>query len=85
MGEMTFVRAEKNGGTVTFKTYAQLEAAYVSGDLHPGDLKPSVSKVINNLLQPVRDHFANDPYAKKLLETIKSWQKEIDAKKAQAS
>jgi hypothetical protein len=33
----------------------------------------------------VRDHFANDPYAKKLLETIKGWQKEIDAKKAQVS
>jgi tyrosyl-tRNA synthetase len=47
---MTIARAEKNGGNVTFKTYAQLEAAFVSGDLHPGDLKPAVSKAINNLL-----------------------------------
>ena len=85
LGELTIVRAEKNGGNVTFKTYAELEAEFVKGGLHPGDLKPAVAKAINNLLQPVRDHFANDAYAKKLLETIKGWQKEIDAKKEKAA
>jgi len=85
LGELTIKRTEKNGGNVTYKTYAELEEAYVSGALHPGDLKPAVSGAINDLLQPVRDHFANDAYAKKLLETIKGWQKDIDAKKAAAA
>ena len=81
LGEMTIKREEKNGGTVCYKTYEKLEEDYIKGDLHPNDLKPSVSASINDLLQPVRDHFNNDPYAKKLLETIKGWQKEIDVKK----
>jgi len=85
LGEMLITRTEKNGGNMTFKTYACLEEAYVKGELHPGDLKPAVASAINNLLQPVRDHFNNDPYAKKLLDTIKGWQKEIDAKKEKAA
>jgi len=32
------------------------------------------------MLQPVRDHFKKDPYAKKLLETIKTWQQEMKEK-----
>ena len=65
---------------VEFKSYEQLEEAFTSGELHPGDLKPAVAEAINALLQPVRDHFSNDPYAKKLLETIKRWQAEAAAK-----
>jgi tyrosyl-tRNA synthetase len=72
----------KDGNSKTYTTYAELEADFVSGECHPGDLKPAVAGAINDLLQPVRDHFANDPYAKKLLETIRGWQKDIDAKKA---
>ena len=56
-----------------YKSYEELEKDYRSGALHPGDLKPAVTKAINQLLQPVRDHFANDPYARNLLETIKRW------------
>lgn len=44
------------------------------------DLKTAVADYINQLLQPVRDHFEKDPYAKKLLETIKRWQKEMQEK-----
>jgi len=39
-------------------------------------LKNAVSAAINDLLQPVRDHFENDPYARKLLTQIKKWQAE---------
>jgi tyrosyl-tRNA synthetase len=41
--------------------------------LHPDDLKHAVAEGLNTLLQPVRDHFEKDPYAKKLLENIKKW------------
>ena len=70
---------------MTFRVYQDLEVAFINGDLHPNDLKPAVSGAINSLLQPVRDHFNNDPYAKKLLDTIKVWQAEIEAKKAKAA
>lgn len=43
LGEMTIQRSEKNGGNVTYKTYADMEAAYSKGELHPGDLKPAVA------------------------------------------
>lgn len=60
-----------------YRSIVDIEADYVSGVLHPGDLKPAVAKAINKLLQPVRDHFNNDPYAKNLLATIKRWQAEL--------
>ena len=85
LGELTITRDAKNGGSVTFRIYQELEVAFTNGDLHPNDLKPAVSSAINSLLQPVRDHFNNDPYAKKLLDTIKVWQAEIEAKKAKAA
>ena len=59
--------------TKTYKTYSEFEADYIKGEIHPGDLKPAVAKAINKLLQPVREHFQNDPFAKNLLETIKKW------------
>ena len=62
-----------------YTSYEQLEADYTSGNLHPSDLKPAVAKAINKLLQPVRDHFENDPYARNLLEMIKRWQAELTA------
>ena len=73
------IRKESSTEQVVYRSYAQLEADYLSGALHPGDLKPAVAKAINSLLQPVRDHFANDPYARNLLETIKRWQAELTA------
>lgn len=73
------VKKESGAETVVYRSFEQLSADYVSGVLHPGDLKPAVAKAINKLLQPVRDHFANDPYARTLLETIKRWQAELAA------
>ena len=55
-----------------FESYEELEAQFVSGELHPGDLKAALIDVLNELLQPVRDHFAKGE-AKKLLEKVKSF------------
>lgn len=85
LGELEVTRKPENGGNISYKTYKECEAAFESGDLHPSDLKPAVTAAINGLLQPVRDHFSNDAYARKLLDTIKGWQKEIDAKKEKAA
>uniref|UniRef100_A0A7S3FXQ1 tyrosine--tRNA ligase n=1 Tax=Strombidium rassoulzadegani TaxID=1082188 RepID=A0A7S3FXQ1_9SPIT len=69
----------KDGSSIekTYTDYNELEKDYASGFLFPGDLKPALIKSINRLLQPVRDHFENDAYAKNLLETIKRWQSEL--------
>ena len=70
-------RDAKNGGDLYFNNYEELKKVFEEGGLHPVDLKNSVAGYINQLLQPVREHFEKDPYAKKLLDTIKMWQAEM--------
>lgn len=72
-GSLSVLRKEANGGNVTYDDADVLEAAFAAGELHPGDLKPALTKALNALLQPVRDHFANDPKAKALLKKVKSY------------
>lgn len=65
-------RSEENGGSCSYDSYDSLAADFESGALHPGDLKPAVARCINQLLQPVRDHFKNDANARALLAKVKS-------------
>ena len=82
-GQMTITKAAKFGGdSRVYGSYDELKADYEAKELHPGDLKRAVAGAINDLLQPVRDHFENDPYARKLLAQIKKWQAEMAAAKA---
>ncbi|KAG6383253.1 hypothetical protein SASPL_156999 [Salvia splendens] len=81
--EFTVERKPDNGGDNnllytftsfrTFKSFEDLVADYESGQLHPGDLKPALAKALNRILQPVRDHFINDPKAKDLLKRVKGY------------
>ncbi|KAJ9706487.1 hypothetical protein PVL29_001804 [Vitis rotundifolia] len=71
--EFKVERKAENGGDKIFKSYEELIADYESGELHPGDLKPSLSKALNKILQPVRDHFAKDSNAKDLLKRVKAY------------
>ena len=68
----------------TFTTVEALEAAYLDGSLHPGDLKPALATAINTLIEPVRNHFKTNEDAKKLLATIKKYQQQDAAKKSAA-
>lgn len=67
-------RPEKFGGNLTVKSYEDLEKKFADKEIHPQDLKVSVASELDKLLQPVREHFENNPYAKKLLEEVKSYQ-----------
>jgi tyrosyl-tRNA synthetase len=67
------VRPEKWGGNLSFKTYAELTDAFEKKLLHPMDLKNSVVKYLDQLLQPVRKHFGENAEAKQLLETVKGY------------
>ncbi len=40
---------------------------------HAADLKPALSKALNLILQPVREHFENNAEAKELLKKVKSY------------
>lgn len=72
-GKFEVQRSDSNGGNKVYLSMEDLKDDYVKGELHPGDLKPSVARALNEILQPVRDHFQNDPEAKKLLATIKKY------------
>lgn len=50
-------RPEKYGGPVSFGSYDDLQAAYVSGKLHPTDLKKAVASGLDSVVSPVREHF----------------------------
>ena len=52
--EFIIQRPEKFGGNISFKNYPELEKAYVSGKLHPMDLKIGLAKEIDMLLEPIR-------------------------------
>jgi len=56
---------------VTFSTYEQLEAAYVAGEVHPKGLKTALTGWVNELLEPVRQHFASNEEARSLLAEVK--------------
>lgn len=65
-------RKAEDGGDLVYASYAELEADFVGGKLHPGDLKACLVEYINALLQPVRDHFASGE-PKKLLEQVRKF------------
>lgn len=72
-GKFGVERKEENGGFIEYQDVETLKTDFSEGRLHPGDLKPALAKAINVILQPVRDHFKNDPEAKKLLSQVKSF------------
>ena len=47
-------RDEKFGGDLVYESFEELVKDFVSGELHPLDLKKSVAKYLNNILRDVR-------------------------------
>ena len=54
--EITIHRQEKFGGDRTFASYADLEAAYGGGAIHPLDLKRACGDGLVEFLAPVREY-----------------------------
>ncbi|MDO8609946.1 MAG: tyrosine--tRNA ligase [bacterium] len=67
-------RPAKFGGPVILNSYQNLEDLFVKKEIHPMDLKQVVAKLLDELLQPVRQHFEYDEKAKELLTKVKSYQ-----------
>eukprot|EP00878_Enallax_costatus_P003651 GHUV01003865.1.p1 GENE.GHUV01003865.1~~GHUV01003865.1.p1 ORF type:complete len:410 (+),score=121.69 GHUV01003865.1:293-1522(+) len=66
-------RKNDNGGDLTYTDVEQLKADYTNGALHPGDLKPALSKALNQILEPVRQHFVQNKEAAALLKQVRSY------------
>jgi tyrosyl-tRNA synthetase len=59
-------------GPVEYADVSLLEADYISGKIHPSQLKPAVTDALNSILEPVRRHFeSGEPKA--LLEKVKKF------------
>jgi tyrosyl-tRNA synthetase len=71
--KMEIKRPEKFGGNLIFNNYAELENSFTKKELHPLDLKNSVSEYINQFLEPVRQHFEKNKKAKELLKKVESY------------
>ncbi len=65
-------RPAKFGGNLELD-YDGLVKIYEKGDLHPMDLKNTVSIYLNEMIKPVREHFETNKKAKALYEEVKKY------------
>ena len=64
-----------NEPEITFNCYDDISLAFAEGKVQPKALKDSMIVHINQLLQPIRDHFSNNKEANELLKQVKSYTK----------
>lgn len=50
-------RPEKWGGDLVYNGYQEVENDFLSGDLHPQDLKKAVARELTDILEPIRKRF----------------------------
>ncbi len=55
IGEIIIERPEKFGGNLEFNSYLELEESYLSGSLHPLDLKNGTASALFNLVEPLQE------------------------------
>lgn len=67
-------RPKKFGGDLALGSYSELEKNFKEGKLHPLDLKKSVAIHLNEMIQPVREHFEKNKKARELYEFVKQQQ-----------
>lgn len=57
-GEFRIARSEAHGGDLVFTSADEMDEAYLSGSLHPADLKNGVAEWLVETLRPAREAFA---------------------------
>lgn len=58
---LSISRPAQYGGPIEFHSYTELEKAYMTGEVHPLDLKNGVAEALVAILKPVRDYFRKHP------------------------
>ena len=54
-------RPEEYGGDLTYESYDEVEDDFLSGELHPADLKPAAAAAISEVIDPVRERLRDEP------------------------
>mmetsp|Transcript_38174 Transcript_38174/g.87333 ORF Transcript_38174/g.87333 Transcript_38174/m.87333 type:complete len:757 (-) Transcript_38174:206-2476(-) len=70
IARMVVTRKPENGGDLQFSSGEEIRNSFVKGDLHPGDLKPSVRDGVDAILDRVRKVVSSD-------KTLKDAEKEL--------
>ena len=68
-----FIISTKSGKDLEFETYNEFEKAYSNKEVHPMDVKESLTEAINNVLDPIRKHFSKGK-PKAILDEVKSFE-----------
>lgn len=68
-GEFRVARSPQHGGDMIFRAAEEVDEAYLSGALHPADLKNAVAEWLIGALEPARQAFAQ-PEQRALLEEL---------------
>tara|TARA_Y100000748_G_C15218290_1_gene380188 strand:- start:257 stop:619 length:363 start_codon:yes stop_codon:yes gene_type:complete len=55
LGKIVIERPEKFGGNLEFDSYSDLEESYLSGSLHPLDLKNGTAAALYEVVKPMQD------------------------------
>ncbi len=63
----------KDQETLVYVNYEEFEKDYSTKKIHPADLKLTLAKYINDILEPIRKHFRDNKYAKDLLQRVKKY------------
>lgn len=79
--EFKITRKPDNGGDKTYTSAQAIWDDFESGALHPGDLKPAVSKMLNALLEPARPGLKDDDVLKKAQKDLADYVKSLSKKK----
>ena len=66
----------------TYNDFESVRSKFLGGEMSEEALKQGLVDALNKLLQPVRDHFANDGKAKNLLALVQQYKKEALPKDA---
>ena len=61
LGKIIIERPEKFGGNLTFDSYEKLESAYLSGSLHPLDLKNGTAAALYKIIKPMQESCKSNP------------------------
>lgn len=64
LGELKIPRAAKYGGPIEITTTTEFKKLYVTGKLHPADLKSGVADALVEVFEPVRRYFEEHPDAR---------------------
>merc|ERR1712151_1442803 len=70
-----------NGGDRVYTNTEDMRKDFASGELHPGDLKPALSKCLNAFLKPLRDGVMSQDRLQKAVEDLHAQAKMQSKKK----